>query len=71
MKRYLEVVISFFISVLLGYFSGVFITWELNPGEWSQKAREVTIIFGGMFVFAVSWIVLAFSSIRDFEKGLK
>jgi hypothetical protein len=53
MKSFLTIVVAGSAPLVLAYLGVSFVMWELNPANWPEGARFVTVIIGltPMFVF--------------------
>ena len=55
-------------STVVIYFVGVFISWELNPAEWSFLLRTLLIIVG-LVLYVISAVVLTLDSDKKEKKN--
>ena len=65
-KKILELLCVYLIVQLLVYSFVAFVCWEVNPGDWANDARFVTVLLGGVFGFGAISAYIGFS---DYEQN--
>lgn len=65
-KKILEILCVYLVVQLLVYSFVAFVSWKTNPGDWTNDARFVTVLLGGVFGFGAISAYIAFS---DYEQN--
>lgn len=64
-KKILEIFCVFLVVQLLVYSVVAFVCWEINPGNWTDDARFITVLLGGVFGFGA---ISAYIALSDYEQ---